>query len=105
MSSAFRTCPVCQRLTLNTKCDHPNCPTNQPLGGEVGTGAGEGATGQDTGTAWVTRSEDCPEAPAQAHLSAALEVLADLSSRSTDGRLSDAIAIVRSALWDEVEAL
>ena len=39
--------------------------------GEVGTGAGEGATGQDTGTAWVTRSEDCPEAPAQAHLSAA----------------------------------
>ena len=25
--------------------------------GEVGTGAGEGATGQDTGTAWVTRSE------------------------------------------------
>lgn len=33
----------------------------------VGTGAGEGATGQDTGTAWVTRSEDCPEAPAQAH--------------------------------------
>lgn len=39
-------------------------------GGEVGTGAGEGATGQDTGTAWVTRSEDCPEAPAQAHLPA-----------------------------------
>lgn len=34
---------------------------------EVGTGAGEGATGQDTGTAWVTRSADCPEAPAQAH--------------------------------------
>jgi len=33
----------------------------------VGTGAGEGATGQDTGTAWVTRSVDCPEAPAQAH--------------------------------------
>jgi hypothetical protein len=33
----------------------------------VGTGAGEGATGQDTGTAWVTRSTDCPEAPAQAH--------------------------------------
>ena len=33
----------------------------------VGTGAGEGATGQDTGTAWVTRSADCPEAPAQAH--------------------------------------
>ncbi|GEP33867.1 hypothetical protein NSZ01_16350 [Nocardioides szechwanensis] len=24
----------------------------------VGTGAGEGATGQDTGTAWVTRSTD-----------------------------------------------
>ena len=35
--------------------------------GRVGTGAGEGATGQDTGTAWVTRSTDCPEAPAQAH--------------------------------------
>jgi len=35
--------------------------------GGVGTGAGEGATGQDTGTAWVTRSVDCPEAPAQAH--------------------------------------
>lgn len=33
----------------------------------VGTGAGEGATGRDTGTAWVTRSKDCPEAPAQAH--------------------------------------
>lgn len=27
----------------------------------------EGATGQDTGTAWVTRSTDCPEALAQAH--------------------------------------
>lgn len=36
--------------------------------GEVGTGAGEGATGQDTGIAWVTRSTDCPKAPAQAHL-------------------------------------
>jgi hypothetical protein len=36
--------------------------------GEVGTGAGDGATGQDTGTAWVNRSTDCPEAPAQAHL-------------------------------------
>lgn len=33
----------------------------------VGTGADEGATGQDTGTAWVTRSTGCPEAPAQAH--------------------------------------
>jgi len=33
----------------------------------VGTGAGEGAPRQDTGSAWVTRSEDCPEAPAQAH--------------------------------------
>lgn len=38
--------------------------------GEVGTGAGEGAPGQDTGSAWVTRSTDCPEAPAQAHLPA-----------------------------------
>jgi hypothetical protein len=117
----------------------------EPQGGEVGTGAGEGATGQDTGTAWVTRSTDCPEAPAQAHLPAAtdlqgvacfhhrevgvvrdcpwcdtarldppiettvsshdiaLEVLARLSERSTNGRLRDAIAQVRSALWDEVE--
>ena len=39
--------------------------------GEVGTGAGEGAPRQDTGSAWVTRSADCPEAPAQAHLPAA----------------------------------
>lgn len=39
--------------------------TPRPEG--VGTGAGEGATGQDTGTAWVTRSTDCPEAPDQAH--------------------------------------
>jgi hypothetical protein len=38
------------------------------LGAEgVGTGAGEGAPRQDTGSAWVTRSADCPEAPAQAH--------------------------------------
>lgn len=42
-----------------------HCATNYSEG--VGTGAGEGATGQDTGTARVTRSEDCPEAPAQAH--------------------------------------
>lgn len=41
-----------------------HCATNYPEG--VGTGAGEGATGQDTGTAWVTRSADYPEAPAQA---------------------------------------
>ena len=34
---------------------------------EVGTGAGEVAPRQDTGSAWVTRSADCPEAPAQAH--------------------------------------
>jgi hypothetical protein len=33
----------------------------------VGTGAGDGATGQVTGAAWVNRSTDCPEAPAQAH--------------------------------------
>lgn len=45
-------------------------PTPPADRGEVGTGAGEGATGQDTGTAWVTRSTDCPEAPAQAHLPA-----------------------------------
>lgn len=43
-------------------------PATPKIGGEVGTGADEGATGQDTGTAWVTRSTDCPEAPAQAHL-------------------------------------
>ncbi|MGB4345786.1 MAG: hypothetical protein WBJ21_05250, partial [Burkholderiaceae bacterium] len=41
-----------------------HCATNYPEG--VGTGADEGAAGQDTGTAWVTRSADCPEAPAQA---------------------------------------
>lgn len=35
---------------------------------EVGTGAGGGATGQDTGTAWDTRSTGCPEDRAQAHL-------------------------------------
>lgn len=52
--------------------------------GEVGTGAGEGATGQDTGTAWVTRSTDCPEAPAQAHLPALTEV------RLTDDERDDA---------------
>lgn len=34
----------------------------------------------------------------------ALEVLARLSEQSTDGRLRDAIALVRSALWDEVES-
>lgn len=34
----------------------------------VGTGAGGGATGQDTGTAWDTRSTGCPEDRAQAHL-------------------------------------
>lgn len=48
----------------------PEPPAPDETSGEVGTGAGEGATGQDTGTAWGTRSEDCPEAPAQAHLSA-----------------------------------
>lgn len=34
----------------------------------------------------------------------ALEVLAKMSADSTDGRLRDAIALVRSALWDRVEA-
>lgn len=33
----------------------------------VGTGAGGGASGQDTGAAWDNRSEGCPEDPAQAH--------------------------------------
>lgn len=33
----------------------------------VGTGAGEASTGQDAGSDGVTRSMDCPEAPAQAH--------------------------------------
>jgi hypothetical protein len=23
----FRTCPVCERLTLGQRCDHPLCPT------------------------------------------------------------------------------
>lgn len=25
----FRTCPICNHLTLNQRCDHPLCPTNQ----------------------------------------------------------------------------
>lgn len=33
----------------------------------------------------------------------ALDALTGLSERSTDGRLRDAIATVRSALWDEME--
>lgn len=33
----------------------------------------------------------------------ALEVLAGLSSGSVDGRLRDAIALVRSALWDQLD--
>lgn len=44
-----------------------DCPCGCINSEGVGTGAGEGATGQDIGTAWVTRSADCPEAPAQAH--------------------------------------
>ena len=43
----------------------PACGSTDREG--VGTGAGEGAPRQDTGSAWVTRSADCPEAPAQAH--------------------------------------
>lgn len=70
------------RKVLNGwECDGPDDPAIHLLiqrvrtaldesRGEVGTGAGEGATGQDTGAAWVTRSGDCPEAPAQAHLPA-----------------------------------
>lgn len=38
-----------------------------------------------------------------ADTTAALEVLARLSERSTDGRLRDSIADVRSALWDELD--
>jgi hypothetical protein len=43
------------------------CEWHHTEQGVVGTGAGEGAPRQDTGSAWVTRSADCPEAPAQAH--------------------------------------
>ena len=50
----------CVRTILAAHDDPP-----RPEG--VGTGAGEGAPRQDTGSAWVTRSADCPEAPAQAH--------------------------------------
>lgn len=47
---------------------HPAPPSEDcPTGEGVGTGADEGAPGQGTGSAWVTRSADCPEAPAQAH--------------------------------------
>lgn len=35
---------------------------------------------------------------------AALNVLSDLSARSTDGRLRDSIARVRDALWDDLDA-
>jgi hypothetical protein len=51
----------------------------------VGTGAGEGATGQDTGTAWVTRSTDCPEAPAQAHPLAEPDAAAEQRYRAMVG--------------------
>lgn len=46
---------------------------------------------------------DAPrEKPVSSHY-ATLNALAELSGRSTDGRLRDAIARVRDALWDEVE--
>lgn len=59
----------------------------QPEG--VGTGAGEGAPRQDPGSAWVTRSADCPEAPAQAH---PLAEWSRLASAATPGpwRANDA---------------
>lgn len=82
----YETCPTCGTLAA-VRAAHPDpdrgecwcvepvldhtswtCTSRPQTRGEVGTGAGEGATGQDTGTAWVTRSADCPEAPAQAHL-------------------------------------
>lgn len=66
---ALDTCTGCDWESWDTApsfADHPGA--GDPKNSEgVGTGAGEGATGQDTGTAWVTRSADCPEAPAQAH--------------------------------------
>lgn len=40
--------------------------------------------------------------PVSSHY-ASLNALAELSGRSTDGRLRDAIARVRDALWDELE--
>lgn len=70
---ALRCCHACDHdypvacvcLDRNERAWNPEVFHNDSE--EVGTGAGEGATGQDTGTAWVTRSADCPEAPAQAH--------------------------------------
>ena len=50
----------CETCRATAGCTH-----TKPEG--VGTGAGEGAPRQDTASAWVTRSTDCPEAPAQAH--------------------------------------
>lgn len=75
------------------------------LDGEVGTGAGEGATGQDTGTARVTRSVDCPEAPAQAHLPASVgEQRAEWRRRIEDLTYSDAeVADWCLQLLDEAE--
>ena len=52
----------------------------------VGTGAGGRATVQDTDTAWVTRSTDCPEAPAQAHCAGLnLTKLREIAEAATDG--------------------
>ena len=52
-------------------------PESIETGEGVGTGAGEGMPRQDTGSAWVTRSADCPEAPAQAHFQAASRIATD----------------------------
>ena len=52
----------------------------------VGTGAGGRATVQDTDTAWVTRSTDCPEAPAQAHCAGLnLTKLREIAEAATEG--------------------
>lgn len=65
----------------------------------VGTGADEGATGQDTGTAWVTRSTDCPEAPAQAHPLAA--ELVCINPRDTSARRPCACGIALTGVETE----
>lgn len=74
----------------------------------VGTGAGEGATGQDTGTAWVTRSTDCPEAPAQAHCAGLdLTKLREIAEAATPGKWervvdNDSRRPIEVSIWSEV---
>src|SRR5690606_20389897 len=59
-------------------------PGETTTGEGVGTGAGEDAPRQDTGSAWVTRSVDCPEAPAQAHPAPVVPDSADVLRRKIE---------------------